>query len=257
MRSRSADSVRGALAWLVAQKDEHGTWGSTQATLLALNALLAGAGKPLGGDQPRRIAIFLDGETVQDLLIPADQSDVVRQVDLSDRVAKASGTHRLRIDNRSGADSCYQVIFRYHGPEAVDRPEVPADAGPLTIRLDFDRAALAVDETVTAVASVVNNRPEPAPMVILDLPIPAGFVVDSDDLAKLVQAGLIAKFQLSARAVIVYLRNLDPGAPLTLRFRLRATMPVKVTVPAARAYEYYDPSREGTSPTVSLTVASK
>ena len=107
---------------------------------------------------------------------------------------------------------------------------------------------------MTAVASVVNNRPEPAPMVILDLPIPAGFAIDADDLAGLVKAGSIAKFQLTARSAIVYLRDLKPGAPLTLRYRLRATMPVKLTVPPARAYEYYDPAREGSSPTVRLTV---
>ncbi len=88
---RSPESVRGALAWLVAQKDGHGTWGSTQATVLALKTLLAGTGKPLGGDQPRRIAILLDGEIVQELAIPADQADVMRQVDLSARVADGAG----------------------------------------------------------------------------------------------------------------------------------------------------------------------
>ena len=50
-------------------------------------------------------------------------------------------------------------------------------------------------------------------MVILDLPIPAGFAIDADDLAGLVKAGSIAKFQLTARSAIVYLRNLKPGAP--------------------------------------------
>ena len=118
---------------------------------------------------------------------------------------------------------------------------------------------MAVDETLTAVASVVNNRPEPAPMVILDLPIPPGFAIEADDLTRLVNAGSIAKFQLrpGAGAAIVYLRDLKPGAPLTLRYRLRATMPVKLTVPPARAYEYYDPSRRGTSSAVRLTVDAR
>ena len=66
---------------------------------------------------------------------------------------------------------------------------------------------------MTAVATVVNNRPESAPMVILDLPIPAGFAIDADDLSAAVKAGTIAKFQLTPRAAIVYLRDLKPGAP--------------------------------------------
>ncbi len=208
-------TVRGALSWLVAHKDGQGTWGSTQATVLALKALLAGTGKPLGGDRARRIAILLDGQTIHELEIPADQDDVLQQVDLSDRVA-TPGPHRLILEDRSGAESGYQVVFRYHEPPA-DHPR-EADPGPLTIRLEYDRAAIAVDQNITAVATVANNRPEPAPMVILDLPIPAGFTLDADDLSAAVKAGTMAKFQLTPRAAIVYLRNLarpPADAPLS------------------------------------------
>ena len=44
------------------------------------------------------------------------------------------------------------------------------------------------------------------------------------------------------------------GPPLTLWYRLRATMPVTLAVPPALAYEYYDPARQGSSPAVRLTV---
>ena len=103
---------------------------------------------------------------------------------------------------------------------------------------------------------VANNRTEPAPMVILDLPIPAGFAIDVDDLAGRVKAGSIAKFQITARGAIVYLRDLKPGTPLTLRYRLRATMPVKLTVPRRTASSTTTP-RAGSSPTARLTVNAK
>ena len=50
------------------------------------------------------------------------------------------------------------------------------------------------------------------------------------------------------------LRGLEPDRATTLRYRLRATMPAELTVPPARAYEYYDPGRRGESPPVRLTV---
>jgi hypothetical protein len=252
---RSPSIVRSALAWLVAHKDTHGTWGSTQATVLALKALVAGTGKPLGGDKPRQIAIVLDGAAVSQLAIPADQADVMRQFDLSERFAR--GTQRLSIVDRSGMDSGYQIVFSYHESGAVDLAASASKAGPLTIRLDYDRTCLAVDETVTATATVANNRQEPAPMVILDLPIPAGFTLDTDDLAGMVKTGAVAKVQLTSRTAIIYVRGLDPGVPLTLRYRLRAGMPVKLTVPPARVYEYYDPARQGSSPVARLTVVAK
>jgi len=94
-------------------------------------------------------------------------------------------------------------------------------------------------------------------MVILDLPIPAGFQAVSGDWTKLIDAGTIARFQLTPRSVIVYLRQLSPDKPLTLRYRLEATMAVKTNVPPARAYEYYDPDRKGTGSFTRLTVTQR
>ena len=91
-------------------------------------------------------------------------------------------------------------------------------------------------------------------MVVLDLPIPGGFAIESEDLAKLVKDEKITKYQVTARQAIVYLRGLEPGKPLKLEYRLRATMPVKVTVAPARVYEYYDTAKQGRSAGTRLTV---
>ena len=99
-----------------------------------------------------------------------------------------------------------------------------------------------------------NQMQQTAPMVLLDLPIPPGFAIDADDLAALVTRGTIAKYQLNPRSAIVYLRSLEPDKSLTLQYHLGATMPVKVTVPAAKAYEYYDTDKQGRSKTTRLTV---
>jgi hypothetical protein len=76
----------------------------------------------------------------------------------------------------------------------------------------------------------------------------------ADDLAGLVKTGDIARYQVTRRKAIVYLLGLKPGKALELRYRLRATMPAKVTVPPARVYEYYDPDKEGLSSTLRLEV---
>jgi uncharacterized protein YfaS (alpha-2-macroglobulin family) len=257
LASRPAAATRGALTWLIAQKDAQGTWFSTQATVLALKALLAGTDAALDDGRARRITIALDGVPARDLVIAGDQSDVVQVIELTDRLTP--GSHRLTLDDRNGSGSGYQVVFSYHEPGAGagagGPPPAPPDANePLTIQIAYDRTTLAVDDLVTATASVVNRRSEPAPMVILDLPVPAGFAVEADDLTAAVTAGSLAKFQLTPRSAIVYLRDLEPGRPFVLRYRLRATMPVKVAVPPAQAYEYYDPGRRGSSARALFTV---
>jgi type II secretory pathway pseudopilin PulG len=245
-------TVRAALAWLVEQKDGHGAWHSTQATVLALKALLAGTDRPLGEGRQRQIDLAVDGTTVQTLVIPADQGEVLQHVDLSARFAR--GSHRLAITDRTGTATGYQATLVYHVPGA-DRPR---RAEPLSIRLVYDKTTLVVDDRVKATATVTNRTTQAAPMVILDLPIPAGFALDVEDLETLRSSGKIAKYQATPRSAIVYLRMLAPSEPLELIYHLRATMPVKITVPPARAYEYYNPdSQAATAPTPMTVVAVK
>jgi len=247
---RHAETTRGALTWLIEQKDSSGTWNSTQATVLALKALLAATGKPLGGDHERRIEIALEHSVKRQVTIPADQADVMQQIDLS--ALLHTGANRLTLTERSQTGAGYQVAFRYHVPgHKPDKQE------PLAMDITFNRTELPIGETVTAQATVVNRMPQTAPMVLLDLPVPAGFAVSDEDLAQLVGTASIAKYQVNARSAVVYLRGLEPDKPLILRYRLRATMPAKVTVPPARAYEYYDPDKQGRSTSAQLTVTQK
>jgi alpha-2-macroglobulin-like protein len=249
--ARSPATVNGALAWLVEQKDASGTWHSTQATVLALKALLAGTNKALGKEQERRIEIAWGKDGKREVVIPADQGDVMQQIDLSEVLG--AGSTRVTLTERGDAATGYQLAFRYHAPgERQDKAEAP-----LAITIDYDRAELAVGDTVTATAKIVNRMNQTAPMVVLDLPIPGGFTMVAEDLAKLVDGKTIAKYQVNARTAVVYLRGLEPGKALELRYHLRATMPVKVTVPAGRAYQYYDPDKEGRSSPASLKVVQR
>lgn len=243
-------TTRGALNWLIGQKDSRGTWYSTQATVLALKALVTATDKPLGGEKERRIEITWSKGKRQ-IVIPADQTEVMRQIDLSAELTP--GDHRLALSELSGTGVGYQLAFRYHVPGNGQ----PEKQEPLQITIDYDKTELAVGDTVTANVTVINRMTETAPMIILDLPIPAGFTIGRDQLAELQGSGRIAKFQITARKAIVYLRSLEPGKPLTLRYDLRATMPVKVAVPAGRAYEYYNPDKQGHAAPARMTVTAR
>jgi hypothetical protein len=148
--------------------------------------------------------------------------------------------------NDSGAN--FRLVFLYHLPVAPDPAGVTDQLNePLEITIDYDRTRLNVNEFITAEATVVNKMQTVAPMVILDLPIPGGFALVKEDLDELVGSKLIAKYQITPRKAIVYLRGILPGTPLKLRYRLKATMPVKVQAAPAEAYQYYDPDSRGKS----------
>lgn len=245
--NKYAADVRGGLNWLVQRRSRNGTFGTTQGTVLALKALLTGTGKPLGDGEARRIEIAI-GDHRQEVAIPADQEDVMQLIDLSNRIVP--GRNRLQLTEVTNKSSNYQVVFRYHVPD----PDEPPPQEPLTITLDYDKTNLAVGDTVQVEARIRNNMDREAPMVILDLPIPAGFAIVSDEWEELVRANRIEKYQPNPRSVVVYLRSLPPGRVLSLQYRLQATMPVRVSVPGARVYEYYNADRQGRSRATTVTV---
>jgi 5-hydroxyisourate hydrolase-like protein (transthyretin family) len=243
-------STRGALTWLVANKDPQGTWHSTQATVLALKALILGT----AGDevqQERHFVVRANEVVVQELTIAPDQSDVLTQLDLSPWLTKIGDDNTVSVTETTDTATSFQCVFRHWVETPVE--ETP-EREPLAISIVYDRERLSVDETVTATATIINQMEVAAPMVILDLPIPGGFAIDQGELDELVGSNLIAKYEITPRQAIVYLRELAPGAKLELRYRLRAIMPVKVTVPAGQAYEYYNPASRGTAQPARLEV---
>src|SRR5262249_25120595 len=148
--------------------------------------------------------------------------------------ALAAGARRFTLSQPGGAAVGYQLAFRYHVPAGK-----PDAASPLSLEVAYDRTELPVGDAVTATAKVANRGTAAAPLVVLELPTPAGCAAVAEDFAKLVEAGTVAKFQAGPRGTVVYLRELEAGKPLSLVYRLRALTPGKVTAAAARAYEYY------------------
>jgi hypothetical protein len=229
--------VRGALLWLMQQKDSQGTWHSTQATVLALKALLAGTGSTLPTNKQRHIDILLDDALVHEIVVEPEQADVVRQFILPK--IRAGKTHRLKVREQGDGGAGYQIIFRQY----VDLVDREIENKPLSIAIDYDRTSLSVSDVVSATATVHNNLNTTAPMVILDLPIPAGFSVTGDDFEQALEQSKIAKYETTQRSMVIYLRAMQPGEEFQIQYRLRATMPVKVTAPAPAAYLYYDPDQ--------------
>jgi type II secretory pathway pseudopilin PulG len=241
-------AIRAALVWLVQQKDPHGTWHSTQATVLALKALTAAMGRPVGGDRERQIDIAIDGKPHRTLVIPVDQADVMQQLDLS--ASLAAGNHDVKLTDRSGTAVGYQLAVSYYVPDSAEAPRPQA----LTVALSYERSELLVGDSVAAQAVVKNASAEALPMVLVDLPIPPGFDVDSSAIARLVAAGKVEKFQVNPRSVIVYLRSLAPASELQIAYSLRATVVAKVASRPAVAYEYYAPEHRAQSAGWELTV---
>jgi hypothetical protein len=221
-----------ALAWL-AERRQGGHWGSTQATVLALKALSLIPIVPING--PRTIEVRLNGQVVHTIDIEPNQADVVRQVELTRHLRPEAD--RLEIRGPNGGGISYQLELRSN----VLIP-VGGDS-PFAVKLDRDRNATPLGER-TAVKVTVENRSKTASnMVMLSVPIPAGFQLDRDDWDLLVRNQTIDRFEANVSEIRAYVRSLSPGQPLTIPFHLRAVAACDVQSGPPRIWEYYNPER--------------
>lgn len=234
-----SDAVSGALAFLAQAKDSWGTWSTTQATILSLKALLLANERGGEATGPAGVRISLNQEQTQELTIDEANADVVHLVTY-DGGFNPSGENRVRIELSGGGNLMYQVTTRYYLPW----DQVPEASGPepITIALAYDRAALAVNDTVTASVVVSLNVPGVVKMALVDLGVPPGFTVQTEDLDRLVEFQVISRYELTGRQIIIYIENLTQESPLQFEYRLRARFPMRAQTPPTSAYDYYNPT---------------
>jgi uncharacterized protein YfaS (alpha-2-macroglobulin family) len=115
----------------------------------------------------------------------------------------------------------------------------------MAVQVAYGRSELAVNETVTARARASLRTPGTARMAVVDLGVPPGFAVLTEDLDVLVEKGIIERYEPRARQMILYLENFSSDRPLEFSYRLRARFPLRVQVPQSRAYDYYTPEAQG------------
>jgi uncharacterized protein YfaS (alpha-2-macroglobulin family) len=241
-----------ALAWLVQQKGSHGTWGTTQATVAAMRALLAGTER--GGkaeiDGAVNVAVTGNGKLAKELTITKDNSDVFHLISLREMAKK--GTNRVALETAGASGLAYQIVATHYVPWSGEKPEPREKA--VSIDIAYNATELRTDDVLVATVTVQYNRPGPANMTIVDLGVPPGFDVVADGFAKLVQEKVIERYELTGRQVILYFRTLRSGEPVTFDYALRAKFPVKAKTPQSLVYQYYEPEVRDVAEPVLLTV---
>jgi hypothetical protein len=252
------NSVNKALTYIVKSKDSNGTWGSTQATILSLKALVAG----LSGSKQQGKAtfqIFVNGKKAAQGEVTEENSDVMQVFDLkgaqgADAAPLAVGRHDVEIQVQGETNLMYQLVGRYFEPWKkllVEKKPI------LDVAVAYDRASLSTADLLRAKATLKYQGDSPTYMVIVDLGIPPGFSADPGDFAEMVGKKQIQKFTMTSRQVTLYIGDVKPGDALTFEYGLKPKYPIKAKTPATVAYEYYTPANRATALPAELTVVEK
>jgi hypothetical protein len=252
---QAGDTTRKALNFISSKKQASGNWGTTQATITALRAVLL-ASEVSASDSHGAVEVLLNGKTVESLQLTPENDDLLHQFVLKNIDATQPASVELRFSGAGGL--AYQVVGRYFTPYDA-KPATEA----LSIDVAYDRTHLAENDIATATATIHNNLSKTANMVMVDLGIPPGFELLSEDLQSFQEkttsaaAGRLEKFSITATQAILYFNALAPKQTVTLNVRLRAKYPIRARTFSSRVYEYYDPDVTSTAAPVQLEVSRR
>lgn len=198
---QASETTRKALSFISSKKQAAGNWGTTQATIMALRALLL-ASQLSAADVHGTVHITLNGKPVETLELTKENNDLLHQFVFKGISATEPASVQLSFEGTGGL--AYQVVGRYFIPWE----QKPANEA-LSIDIAYDRSKLAQNDIATATATIRNNLPQTANMVMVDLGIPPGFDLLSEDLQALQEksagahAGRLEKFSLTATQAIL------------------------------------------------------
>ncbi len=233
--------VNGALSFLDASKNPNGNFGSTQATVWALRALVLAATKG-AAIAAGTVSVGLDGAPFTTVGMSQAQGDLLTTVDLSSLAS--GGTHIVTLGFSGSGAPGYEIVQRYNEPWT----DVPANTGPLDISVAYDKTTLRLNDTVQATVSVANTTASTENMVLVTVGIPPGFSVNTADLDAYKAGGTLSYYELTERQLTLYLTSIAPNTTAAFAYHLVATMPITASDGGGQAFLYYQPDQKASAP---------
>ncbi|MCO5167365.1 MAG: MG2 domain-containing protein [Planctomycetes bacterium] len=236
-----------ALAWLrspdhtgpleramtfILESCQGGRFGSTQATVLALRAVLAYDAVRSAPREDGTVVLVVDGEVVEERRIGKDATGAIRLSRLADVLTP--GRHEVSLRLVGGGPLPASVVVRY-------RTETPPSAPGCALKLAtaLDRPEVAEGEVAEVRVRVESVRDEGLPMAVAIVGLPGGLEARTERLEELRRAGAFDNYETRGREVILYWRALAPRAVKEVTLQAVAAVPGRYTGPASRAYLYY------------------
>ncbi|MEZ4673162.1 MAG: hypothetical protein R2932_02825 [Caldilineaceae bacterium] len=144
-----------------------------------------------------------------------------------------NGGNELAIFVEGDRTLQYQVITEYYLPWSVVTMPAP-EAEAVHIDVAYDRTELQVNDVVNVTANVELLAPGVAGTLLVDLGVPPGFRPLTDEWDTLVAQGVIQRYELTGRQIIVYLTDVPSGQRYTFNYRLQARFPIGRRRPVAQ-----------------------
>jgi CD109 antigen len=232
-----------AAKWLVSQRNAYGGFGSTQDTVMALQALIEYS-TGTRADVDLTVTIETSESTIEKT-ITAENYDILQ-------IVEVPINEQVEITTQGEGEAIAQVVCRFNLPQAETGEDI------IRIDVDYDTTEVEVSDIVTVSVDVEFDPPHPmeAGMIVLDISVPTGFTPVMETITALVEnEAIIKRYEVAGRKVIFYIENMQSGDSISFSFQVQAMFPVKAKGVTSEAYSYYQPEIRGETLGEEVTVS--
>lgn len=223
----NAKTNLGLINYIVSQKDQYGTWGTTQATILSLKALVEYEGKTTIKEQEIKLKLNKEEKTIK---VEKDNLDIYQEV--FENVQKENN---LKIELEKGK-LYYEVIQEYY----IDYSEYDIKENKLDINSTID-SSVKVNDTLKQKIKIANTSGEDIANGMVEISIPQGCSVKEESLSKLETYGQIEKYEYSYGKIYLYIRNFANNSYIDIDVEYKADYPATINGASVKVYDYYNP----------------
>jgi hypothetical protein len=213
------------------QRDS-GAFGSTQATVLGLRALVAYMGTQARDQAGGSLTLTVNGKPVASRTYEAASREPVVIRGLGPYLK--AGANRVELRHTGRLPLAYSLGVDYRSLQPATSPRAPID-----LQTTLERTQMKLGESVRMVVTLSNKSDRGQPMTLARVELPGGLSFQNWQLKELREKGLIGFYETQPREVNLYLRDMKPRQKLEIPLDLVAIAAGDYTAQASSAYLYY------------------
>ena len=226
----SPSAITKATDWIGDQKTARSWWGSTQATVMALEARIAYDRQGFEATEGT-VHVSVDGETVSEVYVNTEEYEPVRISGLGEHLTE--DTEEVAVNSEIPLEYDLELDWR------VEEFEVHGDT-PLEVTMNIaDGVPATMGDEVSVEMKIRNQTDDRLGMVVARIGLPAGVEVGDRELDALTDRIDADIYETTGRDVILYFEDMEGGQEYSLRFSATAAVAGTFEVPAYVAYPYY------------------
>ena len=241
------DQIERAMEWLMQQRRGQGSFGGTQATVLALKAITTYSSARARAMTPGTVTLLVNGKEAGQLgYQPGDREPLT-----------FAGLHKFLVPGKN------RIELRHSGQTPLPyslgvtyRSDQPATSPDTKVQLvtALQRTQVKQGESVRLDVTLTNKTDQGLPMTLARIEIPGGLQFQTWQLKELREKGLIGFYETRPRQVNLYLRQMQPKQEVKLPLDLIAAVPGEFTAQASTAYLYYTSEHKAWVPGTKISI---